>query len=156
MNITVTLFAQVIAFAVFIWLINRYLWGPLTTALEQRRKQIADGLASAEQGRKNLESARARAGELEEQARGKAAEMLAHAEKRAREIEEEAKTAARAESERIKQSAQSDIDRQITQAKESLRQQVSAIAIAGAERILQREVDAASHTAALKDLEERI
>ena len=156
MNITATLLAQVIAFVLLIWLVNRYLWGPLTAALEQRRKQIADGLASAEQGRRDLEDAKTRAGEIEEQARGKAARIIAHAEKRAREIEEEAKARAREESERIKHSAQSEIDQQLTHARESLRRRVSEIAIAGAARILKKEVDAAAHAAALKELEEHI
>ena len=156
MNITVTLFAQVAAFVLFIWLINRYLWGPLTDALEQRRQRVAEGLASAEQGRRDLEAARLRTGEMEEAARGKAAEIVAHAEKRAREIKEAAKNKAREESERIRQSAQSDVERQLMQARESLRRRVSEIAVIGAERILRREVDAAAHASALKDLEERL
>ena len=156
MNITVSLFAQMTAFVLLIWLVNRYLWGPMTGALEQRRKQIADGLASAEQGRQDLEGAIVHAGEMETEARGKATDIIAHAEKRAREIEEAAKTKALEESKRIKQSAQSEIDQQVTQAKESLRQQVSKIAIAGAERILKREVDASVHAATLKELEKHI
>ncbi len=156
MNITATLLAQIIAFVLLIWLVNRYLWGPLTAAMEQRRRQVADGLASAEQGRKDLADATVRAGELEEQARDKAAEIIGHAEKRAHEIEEEAKTKAREKSERIKQSAQSEIEQQITQARESLRRQISEIAVAGAERILKKEVDATAHATALRELEERI
>ncbi len=156
MNITASLFAQIAAFVLLIWLVNRYLWGPLTAALEQRRQQIADGLASAEQGNQNLADAQVRTAEMKEQAQSKAAEIIAHAEKRAREIEEEAKTKAREESERIKQSAQSEIEQQIAQARESLRRQVSNIAVAGAARILQKEVDATVHAAALKELEDRI
>ncbi len=156
MNITATLFAQIIAFILLIWLINRYLWGPLTAALEKRRKQVADGLASAEQGRKDLEDAKVRVGEMEEQARSKAAEIIAHAEKRAHRIEEEAKTKAHEESERIKQSAQGEIEQQITQARESLRRQITEIAVAGAERVLKKEVDASVHASALKELEEHI
>ena len=156
MNITATLLAQIVAFVLLIWLVNRYLWGPLTSALEQRRTQISDGLAAAEQGRKDLESAKVRADDIEGQARTKAAEIITHAEKRAKEIEEEAKTKAREEGDRIKQSAQGEIEQQITQARESLRQRVSEIAVAGAERILQKEVDASVHAAALKELEERV
>ena len=156
MNITVTLFAQVAAFVLLIWLINRYLWEPLTDALERRRKQIADGLASAEQGRHDLENATTRIGEMEEQARGKAAEIIAHAEKRAHEIEEQAKNKAREEGDRIKQSAQGEIEQQIAQAKEALRRQVAALAVAGAKRILDKEVDATTHAAALQELEKSL
>ena len=156
MNITATLLAQMVAFALFIWLIQRYLWGPLTAALEQRRNRIADGLAAADQGRRDLESAKAQAEEIETQARDKANKIISLAEKRAREIEEQAKTRAREESDRIRQSAQSDIDQQLAQARESLRRQVSQIAIAGAERILQKEVDPTVHAAALEKLEGRI
>lgn len=156
MNITATLFAQIAAFVVFVWLINHYLWGPLTTALDQRRQRIADGLAAADQGRRDLENAKEQAGEITTQARSKATEIISLAEKRAAAIEEKAKMKAREESERIKQSAQSDIDRQLTQARESLRRQLAEVTIAGAERILQKEVDSAVHAAALKELEERI
>ena len=156
MNITATLFAQIAAFVLLIWLVNRHLWGPLVAAMEKRRKQIADGLASAEQGRKDLEDAKVHTDKMEEQARGKATEIIAHAEKRAREIEEAAKTKAHEEGDRIKQSAQGEITQQITQAREALRRQVSEIAVAGAERILKKEVDASVHATALKELEERI
>ena len=156
MNITATLLAQITAFVLLIWLVNRYLWGPLTAAMEQRRQQVADSLASAEQARKDLGDAKDRAVEFEERARGKAAEIISHAEKRARVIEEDAKNKAHEESEHIKQSAQNDIEQQVMQARELLRRQVSEIAIAGAERILQREVDSTAHAAALKELEERI
>lgn len=156
MNITVTLIAQIIAFVVFIWLINRYLWGPMITALEDRRRRVADGLAAAEKGNKSLSEAQVKVQKMEEEARAKANDIIGHAERRATEIVEESKNTAREESEQIKRSAQSDIEQQVLQAKEVLRSQVSALAIQGAERILSREVDAETHKTALKELEKQI
>lgn len=156
MNITVTLIAQIIAFVVFIWLINRYLWGPMITALEDRRRRVADGLAAAEQGNKSLSEAQVKVQQMEEEARGKANDIISHAERRATEIVEESKNTAREESEQIKRSAQSDIEQQVLQAKEALRLQVSALAVQGAERVLGREVDAEAHKDALKELEKQI
>ncbi len=156
MNITATLLAQMVAFALFIWLVQRYLWAPVNNALEQRRNQISDGLAAADQGRRDLENARTQAEDIEAQARNKANKIISLAEKRAEEIEDQAKTKAREESDRIRHAAQSDIDQQLARARESLRRQVSQIAIKGAERILQKTVDPTVHTAALKELEGRI
>ena len=156
MNISATLFAQIAAFLLLIWLVNRFLWGPLTDALEERRKKVAEGLAAGEQGRKDLEQAQARVRAAEDEARGKAADAIAQAEKRATAIIEEAKTAAREEAERIKNAAQGEIEQQILQARESLRREVGALAVAGSERILLREVDRGAHAAALKELESRL
>ena len=156
MNITVTLIAQIIAFVLFIWLINRYLWGPMLAALESRRQQVADGLAAAEEGKKSLHAAQTEIQKMEEEARSKANAIIGGAERRATDIVEESKNVAREESEQIKRAAQSDLDQQTLQAKEALRQQVAALVIQGAERILSREVDAEAHRAALRELEKRI
>ncbi len=156
MNISATLFAQVAAFLILIWLVNRFLWGPLTGALEERRRKVAEGLAAGEQGRKDLEEAQARARAAEDEAREKAAGVIAQAEKRATGIVEDAKVTAREEAERIKHAAQGEIERQVLQARESLRREVGALAVAGSERILRREVDSGAHAAALKELESRL
>ena len=156
MNITVTLIAQIIAFVVFIWLINRYLWGPMLSALEQRRQRVADGLAAAEQGQKNLSEAQLTVEKMEAEARDQANDIITHAERRATEIIEESKSIAREESEQIKRSAQSDLDQQVLQAREALRQQIASLVVQGAERILGKEVDAEAHRAALRELERQI
>lgn len=156
MNITVTLIAQIIAFVLFIWLINRYLWGPMLAALESRRQRVADGLAAAEKGKKSLRAAQTEIQKMEEAARNKANAIIGGAERRATDIVEESKSAAREESEQIKRAAQSDLDQQTLQSKEALRQQVAALVIQGAERILSREIDAEAHRAALKELEKQI
>ena len=156
MNISATLFAQVAAFLILIWLVNRFLWGPLTGALEERRKKVAEGIAAGEQGRQDLERARERARAVEDEARAKAASVIAQAEKRATGIVEDAKAAAREEAERIKHAAQGEIEQQILQAREGLRREVGALAVAGSERILHREVDRDVHAAALRELESRL
>lgn len=156
MNINITLFAQVIAFVVMIWLVNRLLWGPLVKALENRRKQIADGLAAAEKGKQDLLSAEDRARKIEDEARRKGAEILSNAEKRAGEIVEEAKVKANEEGERIRNTAQSEITQQMDQAKETLRRQVAGLAVLGAEKILRREVSAETHKDTLDELSRQL
>ena len=156
MNINVTLLAQIIAFVVMIWLINRLMWGPLVKALENRRQQIAEGLSAAEKSKQDLRSAETRAEEIETGARHKSKEILAHAEKRASEMIEEAKTKAQVEGTRIRHAAQADINQQLDRAKESLRQQVSALAVLGAQKILGHEVSAEAHQDALKDLSNQL
>ncbi len=156
MNITATLLAQVAAFVLLIWMVNRLLWTPLITALENRRKQISEGLSAAEEGKESLAQAQTQAGKIENQARSKAAKIITNAEKRAAEIIDEAKSAAQQEAERIHHSAQTEIDRNIAQAKESLRAEVSTLAMLGAKQILRKEVDADIHSAALKELEDQL
>lgn len=152
MNITVTLLAQMIAFALLIWFVNKVMWGPLSGIMEARQKRIADGLAAAEKGKHEEELAKQKAVEVLKEAKEQAAEVVAQGQKRASEIVEEAKETARAEGERIVTAANADIEREINQAKEALRAQVASIAVAGAEKVLKREIDAKSHDALLSDL----
>ncbi len=156
MSITSTLIAQIAAFLILVWLVNRFLWEPLTKALEERRSKVAEGLAAGEQGRKDLEESQARIRLIEEEARNQAANVIVQAEKRATGIVEEAKIAAREEAERIKQAAQSEIEQQVLQAREGLRREVGGMVIAGSERVLRREVDAGAHAAVLQELESRL
>lgn len=156
MSITATLFAQVAAFLILIWLVNRFLWEPLTKALDERREKVAEGLAAGEQGRKDLEESQARIRLMEEEARNQAANVIVQAEKRATGIIEEAKVAAREEAERIKHAAHSEMEQQVLQAREGLRREVGGIVIAGSERILRKEVDAGAHAEALRELESRL
>ena len=152
MNITVTLIAQMIAFGLLIWFVNKVMWGPLSGIMEARQKRIADGLAAAEKGKHEEELAKKKAIELIKEAKSQAADIVAQGQKRASEIIEESKAAARSEGERIITAANADIEREINQAKEVLRSQVAGIAIAGAEKVLKREIDAKSHDALLSDL----
>jgi F-type H+-transporting ATPase subunit b len=156
MNITVTLFGQIAAFILLIWFVNKVLWGPLNNLLSERQKKIADGLAAAEKGKHELELAEKRAKDTLHEAREQAAEVLSQAEKRASEIVEEAKNDARTESDRIIAAANAEIEQEVNRAKEQLRGQVAAIAVAGAGKILSREIDAKAHNDLLKDLAAQI
>lgn len=152
MNITVTLLAQMIAFGLLIWFVNKVMWGPLSGIMEARQKRIADGLAAAEKGKHEEVLAKKKALEVIKEAKGQAADIVAQGQKRASEIVEEAKETARTEGERIVTAANADIEREINQAREALRAQVASIAVAGAEKVLKREIDAKSHDALLNDL----
>lgn len=156
MNINVTLFAQVAAFVLMIWFVNRVLWGPLTKLLAERQRRIADGLAAAEKGKHDLELSEKRARELVQEAHVRAAELLAQSEKRASEIVEEAKAEARVQGERLVAAAQAEIERETNRAREQLRTQVSALAAAGASKIIKREIDRKAHEDLLKDLASQI
>jgi F-type H+-transporting ATPase subunit b len=145
MNINLSLFTQAAAFALFIWFTVKFVWPPLLRAIESRQKQIADGLAAGEEGRRSLEISTREANQMIEEARGRAAEVVAHAEKRASQMIEDAKLAAREEGEREKAAARADIQQQVARAREQLRDQVASLAVAGAEKILRREVDAKAH-----------
>lgn len=156
MNINLTLFGQTVAFIVFVWFCMKYIWPPLIGALEARKKTIADGLASAERGQKEQELAQQRVEEQLKEAKVQASEIIGQAQKRAGELVEEAKSSASEEGERIKAAAQSEIDREVNRAKEQLRKQVSALAIAGAEQVLNREIDGNAHNAVLDELAAQI
>ncbi|WP_017925555.1 F0F1 ATP synthase subunit B [Thioalkalivibrio sp. HL-Eb18] len=152
MNINLTIIGQLLAFSVFVWFTMRYVWPPMSAALEERRKKIADGLAAAERGEKEQELAQERATAVIKEAKQQANEIMASAQKRATELVEESKTTAREEGERIKEQAHSEIEQEINRAKEELRKQVSQLAVAGAEQILAKEIDAKAHGDLLKKL----
>jgi F-type H+-transporting ATPase subunit b len=152
MNFNATLIGQSITFLVFVWFCMKYIWPPLMTALEERNARISDGLAAAEQGQKDLEDAQSKVSDSLNDAKQQAQEIINQAQKRANEIVDESKDTAREEAEKIKIAASSDIDQQINSAREQLRKEVSGIALAGAEQILKREVDAKTHAAVLDEL----
>jgi len=156
MSFNLTLIAQMLAFAAFILFTVKVIWPHMLRAIETRQKTIADGLAAAEQGHKSLESATRRAEEAVEQARGRSTEILGHAEKRAAQMIEEAKQAARQEGEREKAAAKAEIDQEAARAREQLRDQVAALAVAGAEKILRREVDAKAHVELLESIKRQL
>ena len=152
MNFNATLIGQMITFAIFVWFCMKYVWPPLMTALEERKAKIADGLAAAERGQKDLELAQSKVSDNLKEAKQQAQEIINQAQKRANEIVDEAKDAARVEAEKIKSAAAADVDQQINAARETLRKEVAGIAIAGAERILNAEVNAEAHGKVLDDL----
>lgn len=145
MNLNLTMFAQAVAFAIFIWFTVKFVWPPLLRAIEARQKQVADGLAAAEQGRSALEKSNKQAEVAINEARGRAAEIVSQAEKRATQMIEEAKSAAKAEADREKAAAKAEIEQEASRAREQLREQVALLAVAGAEKILRREVDSRAH-----------
>jgi F-type H+-transporting ATPase subunit b len=146
------LIGQSITFIFFVWFCMKFVWPPIMNALETRKKQIADGLAAADRGKHELELAAKKAGDNLRDAKAQAAEVIARAEKRAAEIVEEAKAAAKEEGERQLAAAQANISQETNRARESLREEVAALAVAGAEKILRREVNAQTHADLLGQL----
>ena len=156
MNINFTLFAQAIVFTAFIWFTVKFVWPPLLRAIEARQKQIADGLAAGEQGRKSLEVSSKQAEQAIQEARSRAAEIIAQAERRDAQMVEQAKVAAKAEGDREKAAARADIQQEVSRAREQLREQVATLAVAGAEKILRREVDARAHAELLDGIKKQL
>ncbi|SFZ78562.1 F0F1 ATP synthase subunit B [Chitinimonas taiwanensis] len=152
MNINASLFLQALVFAVLVLVTWKFIWPPLMATLDERAKRIADGLSAADRAKHDLELAEKRAAEELRKAKSQASEIIAQAEKRASAIVEEAKDAARVEGDRLIAGAKAEVDQQVHQAKEELRQHVSALALAGAEKILRKEVDAARHADLLATL----
>lgn len=152
MNINFTLIAQAIAFAVLIWFTVKFVWPPLLTAIEARQKEIADGLAAAQEGKSALEVAAKKSETTLNEAKQKASEIIGQAEKRAAQIIDEAKGNAKAEGDRIIAGAKAEIDQEVNRAKEGMRAQVSTLAVAGAEKILRKEIDAKAHSEMLAKL----
>jgi len=145
-NITVTLFGQMITFAVLVWFVTRYLWGPMIQMLEDRNKRIADGLAAADKGKHDLELAEQKAASILREAKQEAAEIVAKANKQSNEIVEGARTEARTEGQRQLDAAQEEIQLEKDRAKEQLRQEVVGLVLQCAEKVLTREVNAAAHS----------
>ena len=156
MNLNATLFAQAIVFFLFIFITIRYIWPMMQQAIDARQKTIADGLAAAEQGKKSLEVSARQSDEAIKDARGRAAEIVTQAEKRAAQVVQEAKSTAKAEGEREKAAAKADIEQAVSRAREQLREQVAALAVAGAEKILRREVDAKAHADLLEGIKKQL
>jgi F-type H+-transporting ATPase subunit b len=144
-NINATLIGQAIWFALFIWITMKYVWPPLQKAMADRQAQIAEGLAAAERGRNEQEIAAKRSAEALREAKAKAAELVAQAEKRAQQIVEEAKGNAKVEHDKIVASAQAEIEQEVERARQQLRERVAELAVAGAEKILRKEINATVH-----------
>lgn len=156
MNFNLTLIMQAVAFLAFIWFCAHFIWPPLMRAIETRQKQIADGLAAGEQGRKELASAEKRDAEMLTAAKARSAEIVAIGEKFKAETIEQAKVEARAEAERIVTAAKAEIAQEVSRAKEQLRDSVADLAVAGAAKILKKDVDANVHAALLAELKRQL
>ena len=156
MNLNLSLVAQAITFAAFIWFTVKFVWPPMLRAIEARQKTIADGLAAAEQGKRSLETSSKQAEQAIQEARARAAEIISQAEKRDAQMIEQARLAAKAEGDREKAAAKAEIEQQVTRAREQLRDRVASLAVAGAEKILRREVDAKAHADLLETIKRQL
>ena len=152
MNINLTLIGQSITFIVFVWFCMKFVWPPVMAALNERKQKIADGLAAAEKGKHDEELAKERAVEELKKAKAQAQEIISGAEKRASEIVEEAKDTARTEGERLLTAANAEIEQEANRAREQLRGEVVSLAVAGAAKVLKREIDEKANEDLLKDL----
>ena len=141
MNINATLLGQAIAFAVFVWFCMKYVWPPLLSAIEDRQKKISDGLTQAERAGKDLELAQAKASENLKEAKVQAAEIIEQANKRRNQIVEAAKTEAEVERQKIIAQGEAEVEVDRNRVREELRLKISALAIAGAEKIIKRSMD---------------
>ena len=141
MNINLTLFGQMVTFAMFVWFCMKFVWPVIIEAMEEREKKIADGLDAADRAMRDLESAKNQASDQMKEAKQEAAGIVDQANKRANQIVDEAKQQAIAEGDRLKAAAQADIEQEVNRAKEELRASVAGLAIAGAEKVLEASVD---------------
>jgi len=145
-NINATLLGQTVAFIIFVWFCMKFVWPPLMNAIEERQKRIADGLADADRAVKDLELAQAKATDQLKDAKATANEIIESANKRKAQIVDEAKAEADVERAKIIAQGQAEIEAERNRVKEDLRKQVAALAIAGAEKILERSIDEAAHS----------
>jgi F-type H+-transporting ATPase subunit b len=156
MNINSTLFLQLVVFLVGALITMKYIWPPLIRSLDERRKKIADGLKAADAGNQSLADAQRKIAQLEADARGRAQAIVAETEKRAQALVDEAKAQAKTEGDRLIAAAKQEAEQEMQRAKTSLRDQVAALAVAGAEQILRREVNPQVHADLLAQLKGRL
>ncbi|HHF7344674.1 MULTISPECIES: F0F1 ATP synthase subunit B [Legionella] len=152
MDINLTLIVQMLVFVAFVWFTMKFVWPPLAKAMEERQDKIADGLSSAERGRKELELAQHRVRDELKQAKSQASEIIEKANHRAAQLIEEAKEEAKLEAQKQAKIAHEQLLQEINRAKENLRKQVAQLAVAGAEKILMREIDKQANSALLDNL----
>lgn len=156
MNLNFTMVAEAAVFIALIWFAKKFVWSWLLVKIEERQKMIADGLAEAERGRSSLADAQKQTEKLLAEARARAQEIVAAAEKAAHDRVEESKLQARTEGERLVTAAQAQIQQEVQSARQQLREQVAQLAVAGAEKILRREVDAKAHSDMLSQLKAQL
>ncbi len=156
MNLTATLLGQMLTFAVLVWFISRYLWTPMTAMLADRNKRIADGLSAADRGKHELELAQQRAADILRKAKQEAAEVVAVANKQASQIVDQARVEAKAEGQRQLEAAQAEIEQEKKRAQEHLYEQVVSLAITSAEKVLEREINAAVHAEFIENMIKKV
>jgi F-type H+-transporting ATPase subunit b len=156
MNINLTMLMQAIGFGLFIWFSAKFIWPPMMRAIETRQKQIAEGLQAGEQGRQSLVSAEQRVADMIAEARAKAGEIVANGEKFKAETMDRAKVEAAAERDRIIAAAKAEAQQEYQAAREQLRNQVADLAVAGAARILKREIRPADHAELLASIRQEL
>ena len=152
MNLNATLFIQTIVFVILGWITMRYIWPPLTKAIEERQRKIAEGLISAEKAEKSLAEAKASATDIIKEARVQANKIVEQANRRSSEVVEEARGTAIAEGQRLLADARNEVTLESNRAREQLRREVALIAVAGAGKLLGREIDAKAHADLLDKL----
>jgi F-type H+-transporting ATPase subunit b len=152
MNINATLIGQVIVFVLLIWFTMRFIWPHIINAVEERQRKIAEGLAFAEKSEKSLADAKSSANELIKEARSQAAKIVEQANRRSSELVDEARGVATAEGQRLVAEARQNVALESTRAREQLRKEVATIAVAGAGKLLGREIDAKAHADLLEKL----
>ncbi len=152
MNINATLILQSIAMMIFVWFCMKFIWPPLIKAMDERRERIAEGLAASDQAEKELEAAKVTAGKQIREARDKASEIVEQANQRHTQILDQAKDDAQAERQRQVTAAEADITQAANQAREDLRSSVASLAVLGAGKILEKEIDAQTHRELLDKL----
>ena len=156
MNINASLFVQMVVFFLGAWITMKYIWPPLINAIEERQKQIADGLAAANKGERALDVATEQGKAIEADARARASNLVADGEKLGQKIVEDAKAQAQIEADRILEAARAEAAQEMERVREQLRSQVAVLAVAGAEQILAREVDKTVHAQLLEQLKAKL
>ena len=156
MNINLTLIGQAISFAIFVWFCMKYVWPPITSALEQRKKTIAEGLSAAELGQQSLEKAKADVEAKLAEAKSEAKNIISMAEKRQGDILDEATLKASEETSKRFKLAEQEVEQLSMKLKESLKKDVSRLVVEGAEMILKKEIDKSAHDKAIKELVAKI
>ena len=156
MNINATLFVQLMVFFIGAWITMKFIWPPLIRSLDERQKKIADGLAAADRGQKSLEDAKRKIADEQAAERAHVQQLIADAEKRGQAIVDAAKLQAKSEGDRLLDAARAEATQEMQRAREALRDQVAVLAIAGAEQILKREVNAQVHSDLLNQLKARL
>tara|TARA_B100000700_G_C14712627_1_gene699820 strand:- start:311 stop:781 length:471 start_codon:yes stop_codon:yes gene_type:complete len=152
MNVTATLFGQMLTFVIFVWFIKAYLWEPLTKAMEDRSNKIADGLAAAEQGQQKIEQAKIEFTTRIDEAKSKASNIIGDAEQKSKLIVEEARNIAKEEASKIAKSSAQQLEQEINAAKEQLKEDVANLSIECAERVLAQEIDKKKHNKIIEEV----
>lgn len=152
MDINATIIGQFLTFAILVWFTMKYVWPPITKMMHEREKKIAAGLEAAEKSKRELELAENKALSIIREAKTQATQIIEQANVQSTQLVDEARNHAKVEGQRIIDMAQGEIAREITQAKEALKTQVATLAVAGAEKIIQRHIDAKTHDDLLNEL----